>query len=98
MNLLRDAERSLANRLAGRDGLEGAARYAGTSWTTMVTGAPLLANALAALDCEVVETLPRYDHVIVIGRVCAVNACSGSLPLVYWQGDYHPFERSASRK
>jgi hypothetical protein len=52
---------------------------------------------LLALDCEVEEMLPRHDHSIVIGRVCAVSICPGSFPLVYWQGDYHPFQRAAGR-
>jgi flavin reductase (DIM6/NTAB) family NADH-FMN oxidoreductase RutF len=94
VNLLRDEERALANRFAGRDGLEGVARYAGARWTTMLTGTPVLENALAAFDCEVGEMLPCHDHAIVVGRVCAVHASPGSFPLVYWQGDYHPFERA----
>jgi flavin reductase (DIM6/NTAB) family NADH-FMN oxidoreductase RutF len=89
INLLRDDERKLAERFAGRDGLEGVARYAGTDWTTLATGAPILSNALAALDCEVEEILPRYDHAIVIGRVRVCQLRSGPLPLVYWSGDYH---------
>jgi flavin reductase (DIM6/NTAB) family NADH-FMN oxidoreductase RutF len=94
VNLLRDQERVVANRFAGRDGLTGPARYSGARWTTMLTGTPVLENALASLDCEVEEMLPRYDHGIVIGRVRAVSIRPGSLPLVYWQGDYHPFERA----
>jgi flavin reductase (DIM6/NTAB) family NADH-FMN oxidoreductase RutF len=96
VNLLRDEERALANRFAGRDGL--AARYAGAPWTTMLTGTPVFGNALAAFDCEVAEKLPRYDHAIVIGRVGAVRASPGSFPLVYWQGDYHPFEGTVGSK
>jgi flavin reductase (DIM6/NTAB) family NADH-FMN oxidoreductase RutF len=94
VNFLREQERALANRFAGRDGLKGAARYAGTRWTTMLTGTPILENGLASLDCEVEEMLQRYDYSIVIGRVCAVGVRPGSLPLVYWQGDYHPLERT----
>lgn len=93
VNLLRDEERALADRFAGRDGLIGAARYAGWRWTTMLTGTPLLENGLAALDCEVEEMLTRYDHGIVIGRVRAVSVAAGAAPLVYWQGDYHPLEQ-----
>jgi flavin reductase (DIM6/NTAB) family NADH-FMN oxidoreductase RutF len=92
VNLLRDQERAIANRFAGRDGLKGISRYAGVRWTTLLTGTPVLENGLATLDCEVEEMLPRYDHSIVIGRVRAIGICPGSCPLVYWQGDYHPLE------
>lgn len=97
VNLLRDEERALADQFAGRNGLEGAARYAGARWTTMLTATPVLEDALAAFDCEVAEMLPRYDHAVIIGHVCAVRACPGAFPLVYWQGDYHPFERAIGR-
>jgi flavin reductase (DIM6/NTAB) family NADH-FMN oxidoreductase RutF len=93
VNLLRNHEHELANRFAGKDGLEGADRYTGTRWTTMQTGTPILENGLASFDCEVEELFERYDHSIVIGRVRAVHVCSDSFPLVYWQGDYHTFER-----
>src|SRR5262249_26014858 len=46
INLLRDEEHGLADRFAGRDGLKGAARFAGVRWTTMLTGAPVLDNVL----------------------------------------------------
>jgi flavin reductase (DIM6/NTAB) family NADH-FMN oxidoreductase RutF len=94
VNLLRDEERVLADRFAGKDGLEGAARYAGARWSTMLTGTPVLEKALAAFDCEVTEMHPHCDHAIILGRVCAVRTSTGSFPLVYWQGDYHPFERA----
>jgi len=95
VNILRDQESTLANRFAGRDGLTGAARYAGARWATMLTGTPILENALAALDCEVEEMIPRYDRSIVIGRVLAASICPGPFPLVYWQGNYHPLDRAA---
>jgi flavin reductase (DIM6/NTAB) family NADH-FMN oxidoreductase RutF len=90
VNILRDADERLADRFAGRDGLEGAERYCGASWTRSPSGTPQLDTALACLDCDVEETLPRYDHVIVIGKVRATLIRADSLPLVYWQGKYHP--------
>jgi flavin reductase (DIM6/NTAB) family NADH-FMN oxidoreductase RutF len=92
VNFLRSQERMLANRFAGKNGLKGGARCAGTRWTTVATGAAILKSGLASLDCEVEELIMRYDHSIVIGRVRAVHVCPGAFPLVYWQGDYHTFE------
>ena len=64
----------------------------------MQTATPVLENALAAFDCKVAEMISRYDHVIIIDRVCAVRARPGSFPLVYRQGDYDPFERTVGSK
>jgi flavin reductase (DIM6/NTAB) family NADH-FMN oxidoreductase RutF len=96
VNFLRNDERALADRFAGRDGREGPERYIGADWTTIATGTPILKDGLAALDCEVDEMLSRYDHAIVIGRVRAVRIRLGAPPLVYWQGNYHPFAYAAA--
>src|SRR5882762_11422659 len=53
VNLLRACHAPVADRFSGRGGHKGPARYAEASWTTLVTGAPVLADALAAFDCEV---------------------------------------------
>lgn len=92
VNFLREDDRPVADRFAGRGNLEGARRFTGAHWTTLCTGTPMLHTALAALDCEVEESLGRHDHAIVIGRILAVRTRADGLPLVYRQGDYHPFE------
>jgi flavin reductase (DIM6/NTAB) family NADH-FMN oxidoreductase RutF len=91
LNLLSDADQAVANRFAGRDSVEGAQRYVGSRWTTMVTNTPTLESALAAIDCDVEELLPRHDHALIIGTVRAARVNSGSLPLLYWMGEYHSF-------
>lgn len=94
VNLLRENDSELADRFAGRTGLDGAQRFVGRSWTTMVTGTPVLDTALAAMDCEVEEMLIRHDHAIVIGRVRGIRFGEWAGPLVYWQAGYHCFERA----
>jgi flavin reductase (DIM6/NTAB) family NADH-FMN oxidoreductase RutF len=96
VNVLRDTDQPLADRFAGRHGLEGAHRYAGSNWRPLVTGTPTLETALAVLDCDLEEVLPRYDHAIIIGRVRAARVRPGAFPLVYWMGNYHPLERPNS--
>jgi flavin reductase (DIM6/NTAB) family NADH-FMN oxidoreductase RutF len=44
-------------------------KLASTSWTTGLTGAPLLTDALAWLECEVAVEHPAGDHVLVLGKV-----------------------------
>lgn len=92
VNLLDDHHQGLADRFAGRHGVAGHQRFARGSWTTLVTGAPVLADALAGIDCAIEEIIERHSHTIAIGRVAAVRIKAGSA-LVYWQGGY---ERLAS--
>ncbi len=84
------AHDALADRFAGRTGLKGAARFAGADWTTLATGAPVLADALASMDCTVEEVLERHTHAIVIGRVVAVCRHAGAPALLHWRGRFQP--------
>ncbi len=88
INVLGAHQRDIAARFSGKDGLKGADRYAQADWISLATGTPVLADALAAFDCEVEELIERHSHLIVIGRVQALHKKGGSAPLVYWNGDY----------
>lgn len=88
INVLSASHRELAHRFAGGGGIEGLARYEGAQWVAAITGAPLLADALAAFDCSIEEIIERHSHAIVIGRVEAVRRRSGGGALLCWRGDY----------
>lgn len=87
VNILADGQRDVANRFAGIGGIKGVARYEGASWTTLVSGAPVLLDALAAIDCEVEEVIERHSHAIILGRALAVLSGDGE-PIVYHNGGY----------
>ena len=88
ISLLAAGHENLANRFAGRGGLKGEARFAGASWITLVTGAPLLDAALAAIDCTVEDIIERHTHDIVIGQVKAVRRNTGAGALLHWRGGF----------
>jgi flavin reductase (DIM6/NTAB) family NADH-FMN oxidoreductase RutF len=44
-------------------------KLAGTAWTTDRIGLPLLREALAWFECQVVGEHPAGDHALVLGRV-----------------------------
>ncbi|SDR34698.1 NADH-FMN oxidoreductase RutF, flavin reductase (DIM6/NTAB) family [Rhizobiales bacterium GAS113] len=90
VNILQARHAAIAERFSGRGGLKGAARYAGASWITLATGAPILEDAVAAFDCEVEEMIERHSHAIVIGKVVAVRLAEEAEPLIYWRGGYLP--------
>jgi flavin reductase (DIM6/NTAB) family NADH-FMN oxidoreductase RutF len=97
VNMLGAGHRHIADRFAGRDGVRGAARYAGEDWITLATGAPLLADAVAAVDCSLEQTVEWYSHLVIIGRVRAVHLNGGASPLVYWRGNYKQLSPSLPR-
>ncbi len=88
ISILAATHEDLANRFAGRGGLKGEARFAGARWITLETGAPLLDEALAAIDCMVEDIIERHTHAIVIGQVKAVRRNTGAGALLHWRGGY----------
>jgi flavin reductase (DIM6/NTAB) family NADH-FMN oxidoreductase RutF len=88
VNILGASHRDVAERFSGKGGVKGAARYVGASWITLVSGSPILADALAGIDCEVEDALERYSHVIVVGRVLAVHRGENKEALTYRCGSY----------
>jgi flavin reductase (DIM6/NTAB) family NADH-FMN oxidoreductase RutF len=88
VNILTSDQLEIAERFAGKDGLKGAARFAGAQWNARVSGVPLLAGALAAIDCEVEDIVESHSHAIVIGRVLDLQLSPRTAALAYWQGQY----------
>jgi flavin reductase (DIM6/NTAB) family NADH-FMN oxidoreductase RutF len=88
VNILTADQLDIAERFTGKDGLKGAARFAGAQWITRASGVPLLVDALAAIDCEVEDIVERHSHAIVIGRVLDIQASARTAALAYWQGQY----------
>ena len=88
VNILTSDQIDIAERFTGKGGLKGADRFAGAGWITRASGVPLLAGALAAIDCEVEDIVERHSHAIVIGRVLDVAVSGRTAALAYWQGRY----------
>lgn len=65
-------------------------KFAGLAHRTERTGAPVLEEALAWLDCEVREHLPGGDHTVFLGEVMAGDTGEGT-PLLYYRGGYGRF-------
>ncbi len=93
VNVLTADQLDVAERFSGKDGLKGAARFAGAQWITLASGVPLLAGALAAIDCEVEDVVERHSHAIVIGRVLDMQSSRRGAALAYWQGQYVAIDR-----
>lgn len=68
--------------------------FAGLSYRTAITGAPILPECIAWLDCELESTIAVGDHKLFIGIPRAVEPAAGSDdPIVYCQRDWRVLER-----
>jgi 3-hydroxy-9,10-secoandrosta-1,3,5(10)-triene-9,17-dione monooxygenase reductase component len=72
-------------------------KFAGVTWRTEATGAPVLDDAHAWIDCVIQEEVEAGDHVIVVGRVVALGAAEAGGPLAYYRGGYGAFSPSPSK-
>ncbi len=88
VNLLGTGHEDIADRFAGRTGLKGEERFAGGHWVTQETGAPIMADALANLDCELLQEQEPGTHSVFVGLVRAIS-CENSLdPLIFCRGGF----------
>lgn len=86
VNILGAADQPLSDRFAWGPDKE---RFAAGRWTTAATGAPVLADAVAWLDCTIDSRHAAGTHTIYIGAVqaSAVPRPDGA-PLLYWNRQY----------
>jgi flavin reductase (DIM6/NTAB) family NADH-FMN oxidoreductase RutF/DNA-binding IclR family transcriptional regulator len=55
------------------------------------TGAPIIEDVVAWIDCELESVTEAGDHYIVLGRVRELGVENPSLPLLFFQGGYGRF-------
>lgn len=90
VSILRADQVALGKRFAGMiPGMED--RFAGVAWITAETGAPLLPDALAWLDCRVQDRHESGDHTIFVGRVVDCQAGEQGDSLVYHNRQWGSF-------
>jgi len=86
VNILRQDQEELSNRFAW---VKDEDRFAVGDWTIAKTGAPVLADALAWMDCTIKERFPAGTHTIYVGQVQASAVPEpDTSPLVYWNRGY----------
>lgn len=86
VNILGEGQDELSNRFAW---VKDEDRFALGDWTQKTTGAPILADALAWLDCRIHARYPAGSHTIYVGEVHASNVPREEAPpLVYWNRGY----------
>jgi 3-hydroxy-9,10-secoandrosta-1,3,5(10)-triene-9,17-dione monooxygenase reductase component len=66
----------------------GTDRFADLDWTLGDGGVPLITDALATLECEIVAEHPAGDHWIVVGRVEDARLAPLDEPLVFFAGAF----------
>ena len=87
LNFLRAGDEALADTFGGRTQARGPQRFASGRWGVLTTGAPVLDDAIGAIDCALVETIERVGVTLAIGRAVDFAIRDGE-PLIFFRGTY----------
>jgi flavin reductase len=88
VNILAEDQEQVSRALASHDS-EDARRLIGYRYHPGQTGAPILDDCLAYVECKVTEVLAGGDHSIFIGRVEGGEVMRDAPPLIFFRGKYN---------
>jgi flavin reductase (DIM6/NTAB) family NADH-FMN oxidoreductase RutF len=88
INVLNEDQQALSEIFAtkGRD------RFDGIPWQCGETGVPLIAGALARIECGVYRRVLMGDHEIFVGEMLRAQVREGA-PLIYFASTYRRLEQ-----
>jgi flavin reductase (DIM6/NTAB) family NADH-FMN oxidoreductase RutF len=98
VNMLSSDHPGLAQRFAKRRESLDEDRFAGADWRERVTGAPVLSDALAALDCRVTDIVEIDSHAVLIGTVEDVLFGPKRAPLIHFDAGFTTIDLSDTKK
>ncbi|CAN5191245.1 flavin reductase family protein [soil metagenome] len=84
VNVLAEDQEQLSRTFAAR----GVDRFEGVGWRPGGTGAPILDDVIAWMECEIERVEEAGDHVVVVGRVVDLDVERPGGPLVFFRGGY----------
>lgn len=91
VSILAESQVEIFERFAGIDRSHDRDRFEGLKTVTAVTGAPILPDAIAWVDCRVVARHPGHGYTIFVAEVVAASLgeAAETGPLVYFRRRHH---------
>ncbi len=90
INVLKQGQEDISRRFAK----PGPKDFSDLKLTAAETGAPIFVDALAYMDCRVIEVAPAGDHDMFIGKPVAGETYDGQ-PLIFYSGQYAQLEAAS---
>jgi flavin reductase (DIM6/NTAB) family NADH-FMN oxidoreductase RutF len=91
VNILAQDQIEISNRFAW---VKDEDRFEAGKWSTAVTGAPILLDALAWLDCTMHAHYPAGTHTIYVGEIQGSQVPRAEEPpLIYWNRGYRKLKK-----
>lgn len=95
VNILDSRHRHVADSFAGRIERWRGDRFACDEWESVSTGAPVLADGLLVMDCELTQELVVSTHAVFVGTVVGLLSRDGA-PLLYSDQAYRTLESAGN--
>jgi 3-hydroxy-9,10-secoandrosta-1,3,5(10)-triene-9,17-dione monooxygenase reductase component len=97
VNILAEGQQWLSDCFAGANVTPGRDAFCGAAWRAGRTGLPIIAGAIAALECEVIERFEVGDHYLYVGGVTGLaHDEPDAPPLLYHRRRYLRIERATT--
>jgi len=87
VNVLSAQQERLSQLFGGK--VPAAERFAAAAWSTLETGAPVLADCAVAFDCQITDITTVGTHDVLFCRVVALRSSSLTENLIYLGRAYH---------
>lgn len=88
VNLLAEGQEHLSDLFAGRT-LEEADRFKDVAATFGITGAPILSDCAAYVECHIIQKFPLQNSTLYIAEVVMAEKKGNQEPLVYFNREYY---------
>ena len=89
INILSEEQEAVSRRFAK----SGGDKFTGLGYRPGATGAPLLDDTVAYMECDIRHAFEAGDHTIYVGEVRALGVESEGDPLLYYRGGYRNLGR-----
>ncbi|HYL58574.1 MAG TPA: flavin reductase family protein [Candidatus Acidoferrales bacterium] len=84
VNVLAADQEALSRKFA----VSGGNKFEGVSYHLGANGAPILAGALAYIECKVSNTVDAGDHTVYLGEIQQAETPHEGKPLLFFRGGY----------
>ncbi len=87
VNVLSADQQELCGLMASRS----ESKFDGIEVQTAASGAPILPDVVAVIDCSIHQVVPAGDHNLIVGRVQSLGVGRDTDPMVFYKGQYGSF-------
>ncbi|WP_424139179.1 flavin reductase family protein [Roseomonas chloroacetimidivorans] len=89
VNTLSGVQQDISAVFAGATKCPVEERFETGRWGTLLTGAPVLEDAVVSFDCRIADLVEKGTHTVFFAEVVAVRHSGQDAGLVYFRRNYH---------